>query len=656
MKILMDGDFVNGKVLSIAVIVAGIDEEYQYNIIKGINEYSEEHNINIFYFTAYGGVLANSNYDRGEYNIFSLIQYSKFDGIIFMDNTISAIDVRCRIAEEIRKSGVPTVVFDSEISPGFYNIKIDNYKAMEDIVNHVVKEHNAKKINYVSGPVGNPESFQRYEAYKSVLKENNIEFEPERVFFGEFRSIDGFGAANQILKSELPFPDAVICANDAMALTLITTFEQHGIKIPDDVIVTGFDNISVARDFCPKLTTVDRPLNMLGRKACEILTSVCSGDVPPEKYTVFTNPVFSESCGCTSAEESQKDIKRFKKENYTKMEQCNYHISILNRMTSALADSESIEHHTKIINEFLSEINCNDFYICLCDNWEGCFRQQINEASDAFDSVEEYQTEGYAKYMNVPFCRVNGELINMGSFRSSEMYPFEFSKGGNISYFFPVHFRERCFGYCIAINTDIPITSMLFHTWIMNISNAVENVRKLNQLNDAIKKLDKLYAIDPLCEIYNRNGFVRSAGKIFKECIVNHKTVMIMFIDMDGLKIINDEYSHKEGDFALKTLASVLKFCCTNGEICARFGGDEFLVFSENFNHDMAATLADKINEKIKEINKTINKPYEISASIGCYVTEAKEEFPLFNIITKADQKMYEEKKRKKTSRYLRRT
>ena len=147
MKILMDGDFVNGKVLSIAVIVAGIDEEYQYNIIKGINEYSEEHNINIFYFTAYGGVLANSNYDRGEYNIFSLIQYSKFDGIIFMDNTISAIDVRCRIAEEIRKSGVPTVVFDSEISPGFYNIKIDNYKAMEDIVNHVVKEHNAKRIN-----------------------------------------------------------------------------------------------------------------------------------------------------------------------------------------------------------------------------------------------------------------------------------------------------------------------------------------------------------------------------------------------------------------------------------------------------------------------------------------------------------------------------
>ncbi len=647
---------MNGKILSIAVIVAGIDEEYQYNIISGINEFAEENNINIFYFTAYGGVLANSNYDRGEYNIFRLLNYSKFDGIIFMGNTIGASDVRLSIAKDIKDTGIPTVVFDSDIDPDFYNIKIDNFKAMEDIVSHIVKEHNAKKINYVSGPMENPESRQRYEAYKSILRENNIEFESERVFFGEFRSVDGLHAANHILKSDIPFPDAVICANDAMALTVITTFEKHGIKVPDDVIVTGFDNISMARNFSPELTTVDRPLNMLGRKACQILKSALEGETPAKIHTVFTSPVFSESCGCGSDEMAISGIKRFKKENYTKIEKCNYHISILNRMTSALADSESLETHADIINDFLSEINCDDFYICLCDNWEGCFRQQINNASDAFNSVEEYQKDGYAKYMNVPFCRVNGERINIGSFRSNDIYPFEFSKGGNISYFFPMHFRERCFGYCIAINTDIPITSMLFHTWIMNISNAIENVRKLNQLSDAIKKLDKLYVIDPLCEIYNRNGFVRSASKIFKECILNHKTVMIMFIDMDGLKIINDEYSHKEGDFALKTLASILKSCCTNGEICARFGGDEFLIFSENFDHDMAKILAEKINKKIEEVNKGINKPYEISASVGCYVTEAREEFPLFNMITKADQKMYEEKKRKKTSRYLRRT
>ena len=125
---------------------------------------------------------------------------------------------------------------------------------------------------------------------------------------------------------------------------------------------------------------------------------------------------------------------------------------------------------------------------------------------------------------------------------------------------------------------------------------------------------------------------------------------------MDGLKIINDEYSHKEGDFALKTLASILKSCCEHGEICARFGGDEFLIFSENFDRNMTSMLVQKINQKMEEVNNSIDKPYKIEASIGCYETEARAEFPLFSMITKADQKMYEEKKRKRTSRYLRRT
>lgn len=647
---------MNVENLNIAVIVAGIDEEYQYNILNGINEFAKEQNINIFYFTAYGGVLENSNYDKGEYNIFSLLNYDKFDGIIFMGNTISSLNVRQKIEERIKEVNIPTVVFDSDSNSGFYNIAIDNFKAMEDIVNHIVKVHKARKINYVSGPMENPESRQRFEAYKSVLKENNIEFEEERVFFGEFRSIDGLHAANKILKSGLEFPDAIICANDAMALTVVTTLERHNIKVPDDVIVTGFDNIYMARNFYPEMTTVDRPLNLLGRRACEVIKEICEGKEVPESHILFTKPVFTESCGCGITTSVQEDIKKFKKENYSRLEKCNYHISILNRMNSALADSESMEQNIEIINGFLDEINCNDFYICLCDNWQGCFKQEINETSDGCNSVEEYQVEGYTKYMNVPFFRENGELKIAGDFRSSDIWPFELKGGGNISYFLPIHFRERCLGYCIAVNTDIPVTSMLFHTWIMNISNAVENVRKLIQLNNVIKKLDNLYVIDPLCGIYNRNGFVRSAGKVFKECIVNHKTVMIMFIDMDGLKIINDEYSHKEGDFALKTLASVLKECCSEGEICARFGGDEFLIFSADLDYDMASELAGNIQEKLNEVNKIINKPYEVAASIGCYITEARAEFPLFNVITKADQKMYEEKKRKKTSRYLRKS
>ena len=644
---------MSNKILNIGVIVAGIDEEYQFNIIEGINKFAQEYDANISYFTAFGGILGNKNYDIGEYNIFNLVNYKKFDGIVFMNNTISSPEIKADIIQKVKSANIPTVVFDSSKTPEFYNIAIDNFKAMEDIVKHIIEVHNATKINYVSGPMENPESLQRYEAYLSVLKSHNIEFEPERVHFGEFRAIDGREAAEKFVNSELEFPEAIICANDAMALSLINTLERYGITVPDDVLVTGFDNIYMARNFSPEITTVDRPLNQLGFKACDMIRRICRKEEIPKNHVVFTKPVFSESCGCKH-KDVQTDIRKLKKENYSMIESCNFNVSLLNKMNSELADSESLEKNMNIINKYLEEVNCNNFYLCLCSNWSGQIGQHSN--TDDGYSGGEYQINGYTEYMSVPLCREYKKMRKCDDFHVNEMMPVPFEDGGNIAFFLPVHFRERCLGYCIIVNSDFPLKNQLFHTWIMNMSNAFENVRKISLLNNAIDELDRLYVNDPLCNIYNRNGLVRKSDRILHEAIINHKKIMIMFIDMDGLKIINDTYSHKEGDFALKTLASILNDCCENGEICSRFGGDEFVIFTSDVTTETADELADKIRNKMSEVNKIINKPYEVGASLGYYITEATDEISLFNIITKADQKMYEEKKRKKTSRYLRHT
>ena len=130
---------------------------------------------------------------------------------------------------------------------------------------------------------------------------------------------------------------------------------------------------------------------------------------------------------------------------------------------------------------------------------------------------------------------------------------------------------------------------------------------------------------------------------------------MISFIDMDGLKIVNDSYGHKEGDFALQRLASVIKDCCNKNQICARFGGDEFIVLGAGCTQDDAESLERLFRKRLEDINHILHKPYELDASIGTYVAYVDPEVTLFNMITTADQMMYERKKRKKTSRYLRR-
>ena len=198
-------DFINT-----ALIVSGIDEEYQNSVIDGITSSAAEFNMNISCFACFGGVLANKKNDIGEYNIYNLINYDKFDGFILMTNTVNEPESREIILNKVRASGKPTVVFDCDSVPEFYNIKIDNFQAMSELVEHVISVHGAKKINYVSGPLVNPEAKDRYDAFCSVMERHGLEIENGRLFFGEFRAADGVNAVNYFEDSKLPAPDAVI--------------------------------------------------------------------------------------------------------------------------------------------------------------------------------------------------------------------------------------------------------------------------------------------------------------------------------------------------------------------------------------------------------------------------------------------------------------
>lgn len=635
--------------VNIAVIVAGIDEEYQSNIISGINEYTRKNNVNTSYFAAFGGVLSNSRYDIGEYNIYNLIDLNRFDGVILMTNTVCAPSEKERIIERVRSSGIPAVVFDCSDYPDFYNISIDNSGAMKEIVRHVIERHSAKTINFISGPLSNPEAKERYESFLSVMDEYGLPVEEGRIFFGEFRGIDGKKAIDKFIASGESLPDAIICANDAMALFAVNSLEDYGYSIPEDVIVTGFDNTYNARHHSPALTSVNRPLFDAGFKACETICSVLSGNECPKTIVLNASPHYSESCGCDSGETD--DVKSYKKSTFKLIESCRLDISLLNRMTSTLAETETADEIIGILGQYLEEIECEKFYLCLCSEWQGVFKN-----SSPGIPADDFKISGYTKNMSAPLIWDKGELRACESFSSADMFPEKLESGGNISYFLPLHFRERCLGYYIIMNGEFPIKSLLCHSIMMNISNSIENVRKLLHLNNAINELDKLYVIDPLCNIYNRNGFIRVADGVFKRCAASRSKIMISFIDMDGLKLINDNYGHNEGDFALQRLACVIKDSCTDGHICARFGGDEFIIFGSDADEDDVQALERRFEARIVEMNRIINKPYELSASIGTCLAEAGPDTLLFKLITMADEKMYEQKKRKKTSRYLRHT
>ena len=269
---------------------------------------------------------------------------------------------------------------------------------------------------------------------------------------------------------------------------------------------------------------------------------------------------------------------------------------------------------------------------------------------------EDFIIEGYSGRMIMPIAYYDGVFQKVeASFSPAEILPrlrIQSDHPRNL-FFIPLHFRERCLGYFAIVNSEFPMNSSMFHSWSITISNTLENFRKILCLDEIVEELDKLYAIDSLTGIFNRNGFKRSAQIEFDRCIREHRSVMVMFADMDGLKLINDSYGHAAGDRALRSIAGLLQTACTRGEIVCRFGGDEFFVFCSDYTEEDVAALRGRILKGLEICNAYSGVPYQLSLSMGACITVPPEGSTIFQLITLADNKMYEEKKKRNPSKYL---
>ena len=612
---------------NIAAVVSGMDEEYPYHIISGINDFAKDHNINVSYFAAFGGIVDRRDFDLGEFSIFALSNFSEFDGALLLSNTFANGKVRELIIDRVKAAKIPTVIFECNDYDEFYDISIDNYSVMKELVEHLITVHGARTFNFIAGPPTNPEANARYKAFRDTLAEHDIEFDEKRFYGGMFRSYDGIQAIEAFIKSGESLPDAFVCANDSMALTAMSRLQRLGYVIPDDVIVTGFDNTFNAQNSYPTLTTVKRPLYNSGQKAIQILCDLIDGKEQPKSTILEAEAVFAHSCGCKIHD--FEDPMEFKKSTYRRIERTYTSVHMLNRLIAGLAGAQNMSECVETIEQMIKTLDFESFSLCLTEDWEHAYHTISLSDPDMT----------YPQHMTAPLIWNDGQLTSLDRFPSRQLHPIPLETGGNISYFVPLHFDERCLGYYIITNDDFPIYSLLCHTMTMSISNAIEAVSKLN-------------IIDPLCNVYNRNGFSKTAEELFKVSSDSGTSIMVSFIDMDGLKYINDNFGHEEGDYAIQHAAYAINSCCRGGtDICARFGGDEFVVLCVNIPDNFINLFESRLERKIADINRRSHKPYTISVSTGCIISTPSEGDKLSDLIKQADKLMYEHKKAKKAAR-----
>ncbi len=217
----------------------------------------------------------------------------KSDGLILHDKVLSAVGV-ARVARR-----TPVVTLAGTATEESVNVRSDNAFGMRELTRHLVHAHGYQTLAYLAGHVDSPDNVARTEALELVAADAGAEVWTGEIWRGNYLASGGAAVISRILERELPLPNAIVCANDQTAIGVMFTLAQHGIRVPEDVAVTGFDDIPVARHLHSQLTTVRQPIKKLGATAFDALYALITGAQRPEQDIVLpTELVVRGSCGC----------------------------------------------------------------------------------------------------------------------------------------------------------------------------------------------------------------------------------------------------------------------------------------------------------------------------------------------------------------------
>jgi LacI family transcriptional regulator len=217
----------------------------------------------------------------------------KSDGLILHDQVLDA----AQLAQLSRR--VPIVTLAGVATPATSNVSGDNLTGMAELARHLVGEHGYRTLSYLGGHPDSPDNLARHAALQAAVAQAGGTLLSGPQWQGNYCAAGGARVIGHLLASDTPLPRAIACANDQTALGVIYALRQHGLDVPGDVAVTGFDDIPMARHLRPQLTTVRQPIQEIGATAFELLYSMISAAEPAHRDIVLpTQLIPRESCGC----------------------------------------------------------------------------------------------------------------------------------------------------------------------------------------------------------------------------------------------------------------------------------------------------------------------------------------------------------------------
>lgn len=570
----------------------------------------------------------------GSSDIHELLAVKGIDVVIVDEERLKSPVVTQRLIDTAKALLLPVVVL-GEPHDGCLNIK-EEESGFEDIVKHLIDTHGYTRFHMIAGKENDPFSNKRIAMFKDTLAVRGLTFDDSMISYGDFWSEPAVAATEKLI-AEGRLPEAIVCANDNMALAVIDALKRHGYRVPEDIAVTGYDGIEEIYYSEPMLTTVTHS----DKKFCKALSSLLSQALAgrTDSKLVSAELLLNRSCGCECTAKTEPShyitaqnnrFNRYQDENI-----------VLAEVSAKIQMCDSFDEMCYLMHED------DKMYAMCCLLKKEC----IDNTIDPRTVVEKgFGDELFLLFDSdmIQYMQLNGERFSPHMTPSSEIVPvLDYYLGDKRC----IIFNSLCYlgvslGYVVFhYNDHIEANYLKIPQTVTALNNAIGGFRNNRYQQYLMQRIDEMYRTDSLTGLLNRHGFAASYEQLLDS--LGERQMSVVLCDLDGLKYINDNFGHKEGDVAIHTAAQALKNICPENAVCTRFGGDEMLAVFPYEDID----IRERFNAELANFNGSSGKPYKVAGSIGIIRTESGERPTLEELIKRTDSPMYEEKRRRKAQR-----
>jgi len=693
---------------TVALLATWLDGWYQSQLWRGAVAGARLHN---------GRLLTLVGYARPEFaaitsreGVYGLARRPGIDAALlstgplsFWDGALALDRIRAWLPEyPVLSLGQELTGLDSVVPDG---------GGIGEMVGHLAQIHSCRRIAYLGGPATNQDSARRLNDFRAAMAALDLETPDWWSEPGDF-TFEGGERAMETLLARIGVPEAVVAANDAMAMGAVKVLHRRGLEVPLDVRVTGYDDSEEGRSHSPSLTTVRSPTHFVALRAFErALERLRDPDRPPTSERLPTSPVIRKSCGCliqssvlalpgaVTGKPTVQSVGDVFCDPSREVRD-----AFLRRLQRILQDAEEGEQEewSELVLMAARRIQELPDRQARAASQETLMQAQsvLVEARQGLQGARRRETNLLVRELH----RATNLLLEAPDPESlldliCQVVPSWCPEGMRLFLFDrdflpdPAADMSRCdfavrFDFRYGVRTEIPSTEgilpsavvpgeiwtavplekgtdrfgvALFRNWTRNesfvehlrltLSLAIHQVWKHGVETRLREELEHQSIRDELTGLFNRRGMKEVGATFARQSAREERRLLVMMADIDGLKPVNDTYGHSEGDVAIRTLADALTECFRRSDVVARLGGDEFAVVCHLTPEGRPEVLAERLREILARMCRDNGRPWDIGTSIGWADWDPAADPDMARALGQADLHLYRDKVFRKASR-----